>query len=112
MWSVNATKEYLEWFAEQDEESKEKLLTGVVLLEEFGPLLSRPYADTLKGSRLSNLKELRTKTSNHVLRVAYIFDEDRQALLLIGGDKKGKNEKGFYKSLIADAEHLVKKYLG
>ncbi|MCK5154328.1 MAG: type II toxin-antitoxin system RelE/ParE family toxin, partial [Spirochaetales bacterium] len=44
------------------------------------------------------------------IRIAYYFDEDRKALLLIGGDKKGKNEKIFYKKLIDDAETLIRKY--
>ena len=112
MWVVEATEEYLDWFEEQDEAAREALLSVVLLLQEFGPLLNRPHADTLKGSRIKNLKELRTKTAVHVLRVAFLFDEDRQALLLIGGDKKGKNEQGFYKKLIARAEELVKKYRG
>ena len=110
MWAVDATDEYLEWFTNQDLEAKGALLSLVILLQEFGPQLKRPHSDTLKGSRIKNLKELRTKTAAHVLRVAYFFDEDRQALLLVGGDKKGKNEKDFYKKLITEAEALVKKY--
>jgi len=31
-------------------------------------------------------------------------------LLLIGGDKKGKNEKEFYKSMIQIAETLIEQY--
>jgi len=31
-------------------------------------------------------------------------------LLLIGGDKKGKNEKDFYKSMIQAAETLIERY--
>ena len=86
------------------------ILAKVLLLQEFGPQLGRPHADTLKGSRISNLKELRAKTEAHVLRVVYFFDERRQALLLVGGDKKGKNERSFYKKLVAEAEALVERY--
>ncbi len=109
---IGATDEYLEWFAVQPAAVKEVLLAKVYLLREFGPKLGRPHADTLKGSRIRNLKELRAKTESHVLRVLYFFDERRQALLLIGGDKKGKNERSFYKQLIADAEALIKRYRG
>lgn len=112
MWQVESTPEYIEWFQELDEEAKEAVLFVVVLLEQLGPLLKRPHADTLKGTKQKNLKELRTKTTLHVLRVAYYFDEDRQAILLIGGDKKGKNEKDFYKKLIAEAEKLLKRHKG
>lgn len=110
MWTVGATEEYLRWFADQEPEVQEVILSKVLLLEEFGPQLGRPHADTLKGSRIKNLKELRAKTEVHVLRVLYFFDEKRQALLLIGGDKKGRNERSFYKKLIAEAEALVKRY--
>jgi hypothetical protein len=43
--------------------------------------------------------------------VAYLFDPEQKALLLIGGDKKGKNEKRFYKSLIKQAENIYSLYL-
>ena len=82
----------------------------VELLAEYGPHLSRPHADTLKGSSLSNLKELRAQTENHVFRVAFLFDEERNAVLLIGGDKKGKNEKRFYRNLIKQAEKIYRQY--
>jgi len=59
---------------------------------------------------LSNLKELRTQTENHIYRVAFIFDEERKAVLLIGGDKKGKNEKRFYRNLIKQAEKIYEAY--
>jgi len=107
---VNATDEYLEWFGEQTAECKEALLAKVLLLEEFGPQLGRPHADTLKGSRIKNLKELRARTPSQVLRVLYNFDDERQALLLVGGNKKGKNEKSFYKKLIQSAEMLTERY--
>ncbi|MCL2831970.1 MAG: type II toxin-antitoxin system RelE/ParE family toxin [Treponema sp.] len=80
------------------------------MLEEYGPQLPRPHADTLKGSSLSNLKELRSQTENHLYRVAFIFDKERKALLLIGGDKKGKNEKRFYRNLIKNAEEIYRQY--
>lgn len=110
MWAVNATDEYLEWFDRQPAEVKKAILEKVLLLEEFGPRLSRPHADTLRDSKVKNLKELRAKTANHVLRVLYYFDQEREALILIGGDKKGKNEKDFYKKLISDAEELIRRY--
>jgi hypothetical protein len=37
-------------------------------------------------------------------------DESKEALLLVGGDKKGKNEKHFYKKLIQSAEILIERY--
>ena len=109
-WQVEATDEYDAWFLEQTENGQASIRMKVELLAEYGPHLPRPHADTLKGSKLSNLKELRTQTENHVFRVAFIFDEERKAVLLIGGDKKGKNEKRFYRNLIKQAEEIFDTY--
>jgi hypothetical protein len=109
-WAVETTKEYDTWFLSQVETGQEAIRFKVQLLLEYGPYLPRPHADTLKGSNLSKLKELRTQTENHVFRVAFLFDEERKAVLLIGGDKKGKNEKRFYKNLIKRAEEIYRSY--
>ena len=83
----------------------------MLLLKEYGPNLPRPYADVLHGSRkLKNLKELRSQTQKHLLRVSYYFDTERNAFLLTGGDKKGKNQDKFYKDLIAESEVIVEKH--
>jgi hypothetical protein len=73
MWEVAATDEYLEWFRTQDPDSQGALLMKVLLLEEFGPQLGRPHADTLKGCSVKNLKELRAHSQSHVLRVLYFL---------------------------------------
>ncbi|MDR2897239.1 MAG: type II toxin-antitoxin system RelE/ParE family toxin [Spirochaetaceae bacterium] len=110
LWEVETTEEYDTWFMEQDEDSQASIRMKVELLTEYGPHLPRPHADTLKGSKLSKLKELRSQTENHVLRVAFLFDEERKAILLIGGDKKGKDRKLFYRNLIKQAEKIYEKY--
>jgi hypothetical protein len=52
---------FVTWFDEQDEDLRLHIFGHLDLLEERGPLLSRPYADTLKGSKIANLKELQVK---------------------------------------------------
>ena len=111
MWNVDSSDEYDVWFKTLDEESQVAVLSRVLLLRQYGPQLTRPYADTLKGSKkYKNLKELRNQTQQHVLRVSYYFDAKRNAFLLIGGDKKGKNQKKFYKDLIAESEVIIEKH--
>ena len=109
-WEVDTTEEYDAWFLELTEDGQASIRMKIELLEEYGPHLPRPHADTLKGSKLSNLKELIAQTENHLLRVAFVFDETRKAVLLIGGDKKGKDEKRFYKNLIKQAENIYGQY--
>ena len=58
--------------------------------------------DTLKGSKVVNLKELRFSADSGVWRVA--FDRNRVAVLQAAGEKQGKAEARFYRALIATAE--------
>jgi hypothetical protein len=46
-----------------------------------------------------------------VWRIAFAFDPDRQAILLVGGDKSGGSEKRFYKRLIARADDRFDRHL-
>jgi len=60
-WSLESTTEYIEWFSAQAVQVQEAVRAYVKLLLEKGPALGRPYVDTLKGSKYSNLKELRVQ---------------------------------------------------
>jgi len=110
VWDVYSTEEYLLWFSKLLDFDKEEINYKVRLLEEFGPNLGRPHADTLKGAKTKNLKELRIKTDEHLFRIAFYFDTKRNGILLTGGDKKGKKEKLFYRDLIKQAEELIDLY--
>jgi len=73
------------------------------LIGEFGSELGRPYVDTLEGSQYPNMKELR--------RVAFAFDPERRAILLVGSNKSGSGDKHFYKTLIATADARFAEHL-
>ncbi|UTC64402.1 type II toxin-antitoxin system RelE/ParE family toxin [Treponema sp. OMZ 788] len=105
------TEEYEEWYKSLDKDSMSELYYLTELLRLNGPELNRPYADIIHGSKkIKNLKELRGRTSETVLRVSFFFDKERKAILLIGEDKKGVNEKKFYKDLIKRSEEIAEKY--
>ena len=111
-WNIITSEIYDAWFQEQSFDNQSIILGKVYLLEEHGPILGRPNADTLKWSKkIANLKELRAKTDENIFRIAFVFDPDRKGVLLTGGDKKGKNQKKFYKDLIKEAEQVYEKYL-
>ena len=103
-WPVAFHEAFVPEFGKLPEAVKEALAAHVRLLAEFGPVLGRPTVDTLKGSRISNLKELSFAADNGVWRVAFAFDRTRIAVLLVMGDKRGKDEGRFYRSLVAAAE--------
>jgi len=101
------TQEYEDWFSVQDEENQIIINAKILVLAEFGPNLGRPYVDTIKGSKYKKLKELRFKNKKSVFRILFIFDNSRDCWLLIGGNKKGKNQDDFYRKLIKLAEEII-----
>jgi hypothetical protein len=57
------------------------------------------------------MKELRFRADGGVWRVAFAFNPQRNAILLVAADKSGVSEAKFYKRLIdkadkRDQEHL------
>ena len=98
-------------FALMPESLQDELLAHANLLAQFGPNLGRPTIDTIKASRHANMKELRFTWSNEIWRVAFAFDPQRQAILLVGGDKGGADQRRFYKRLISVADYRYDEHL-
>ncbi|MBS2009539.1 MAG: type II toxin-antitoxin system RelE/ParE family toxin [Cyanobacteria bacterium SZAS TMP-1] len=99
--------EFAGWLGEQEEPCRERVLAHLKLLQERGPLLGRPYADTLKGSKITNLKELRVQYKTEPIRILFAFDPKSQAVIILGSSKRG--DKRWYEEKIPIAETL---YLG
>jgi hypothetical protein len=111
MWEVATTQVYRQWMARLSDEVKQAVATSALLIAQFGPRLKRPHADTLKGSKHANMKELRVDEGGQVIRIAFAFDPTRRAVLLIGGSKQGVKSKRFYAQLIRRADALYDEYL-
>lgn len=109
MWDVEFTDEFGVWWDQLDEAAQESLAASVELLRQLGPHLPRPHVDTLKGSRHTNMKELRTQHQGRPLRTLFAFDPRRCAILLIGGDKTGNDR--FYEQMIPRADDLYDDHL-
>ena len=90
---------------------QDELLAQAKLLETFGSTLGRPRVDTLNGSRHANMKELRFQADNGVWRVAFAFDPQRKAVLLVAGNKSGVSERRFYRQLIEKADERFDAHL-
>ena len=110
-WSVLLYDAFSNEFALLPESLQDELLAHANLLAQFGPNLGRPTIDTLKASRHANMKELRFTWNSEVWRVAFAFDPKRQAILLVGGDKGGADQRRFYKRLIAVADERYDEHL-
>jgi hypothetical protein len=109
MWKIYRTNEFKDWFDSLEEISITAIVTDLLILEKYGPSQGRPYVDTLKGSKISNLKELRTHSKNGVFRILFVLDPERDIILLLGGDKS--NDKKFYQKMIMKAEKLYQEHL-
>lgn len=107
MWKVITTECFDDWFDAQTASLQDEVLAHLSILSENGPNLGRPQADTLKGSKYPNMKELRIQFAGNPIRAFFAFDPKRMAIVLCAGDKTGLNEKRFYKDMIklADAEY-------
>jgi hypothetical protein len=103
-WTVAFHPAFQSEFNTLSEDVQDALLELVELLKSAGPQLRRPKSDTLNGSRHANMKELRFDADNGVWRVAYAFDPERKAVLLVGADKSGVSEGRFYRRLIQKAD--------
>ncbi len=103
-WEVDLHDDFVPEYRELHKDMQNELLASIELLEQFGPQLTRPRADTLNGSRHPNMKELRFDAADGVWRVAFAFDPKRRAILLVAGDKSGVSEKRFYRQLIDKAD--------
>lgn len=60
-WEVVYGDEFKWWLSDQDNDLQEEVYSKVEILTTWGPTLIRPHSDTLKNSKLANLKELRIK---------------------------------------------------
>ncbi|MGN5732208.1 type II toxin-antitoxin system RelE/ParE family toxin [Arthrobacter psychrochitiniphilus] len=99
------------WLSVLDDDSYAQVLAAMELLAERGPQLGRPLVDTVVRSRHKNMKELRPGSSGRSeLRVLFAFDPQRQAILLIAGDKAGNWSK-WYKKNIPIADDLFDDHL-
>lgn len=81
----------------------------VDLLVEHGPALPFPYSSGVGGSRHRHMRELRIQHEGRPYPVLYAFDQRRAAILLLGGDKTGRER--WYEQNVPVADALYDEYL-
>jgi hypothetical protein len=84
MWHIETTDTFDTWLDDLDDTDRANVLASMIVLRERGPMLPRPYADTVKGSAFNNMKELRVTTTlkNTAKATRYVL-----SLPLIQNDK-------------------------
>ena len=67
--------------------------------------------DRVKGSDYKNMKELRPGSAGDTeIRILFAFDPQREAILLVAGNKAG-NWKGWYETSILEADRKFAEHL-
>ena len=108
-WEVEFTDEFGTWWDSLNEDEQDSVDFGVRLLQELGPYLKRPHADTVADSIYPNMKELRCQHEGRPYRILYAFDPRRIGILLIGGDKTGNPR--WYEEYIPKADAIYERHL-
>ena len=106
-WQVAFHPEFDPEFAALPDDIQDELLARLKVLQAFGPSLGRPHVDTLQGSSFPNMKELRFRLDG-LWRFAFAFDPNRQAIVLVGGNKIGKNSGSLLSRLDQDRRQQVR----
>ena len=113
-WEILMTahvEEFLDDLYDNDRPSHQLENQAILVLEHNGPAEGRPLVDTVTESRIANMKELRPPSAGRSeVRILFVFDPWRSAVLLIAGDKSGQ-WKQWYRTAIPQAEQLYEDYL-
>lgn len=115
VWEIELVGQVEEWYldlAQSNPETAALVEQAIDRLAEAGPMLGRPLADRIKGSTHHNMKELRpASTGASEVRILFVFDPQRAAILLVAGDKAGQWSRWYEQAIpVADRrydEHLA-----
>jgi hypothetical protein len=114
LWEIFLTAQveaFLDELYAADRESHRLVNQAILVLEQNGPAEGRPLVDTVTASRIANMKELRPPSAGRSeIRILFVFDPWRSAILLVAGDKAGQWSR-WYRTAIPEAEQLYTTYL-
>jgi hypothetical protein len=108
-WEVEFTEEFEGWWGNLTEDEQVSVSALILVLQEKGPSLKRPYSGIIVSSKFMNMKELIVQHQGEPYRVLYIFDPRRHAILLLGGNKTGNDR--WYEENVPKADKVYEVYL-
>jgi hypothetical protein len=92
--------EFRSWYDGLSPEQRAVLDYSLALLADHGPMLAMPHAKKVKGAAESII-ELRVQTRAFAIRAFYAFNPRREAVMIIGGDKKGVADENTWTAAMA-----------
>lgn len=109
-WEIYQTDEVAAWMRDlrrADPEAAGKVEAAVDVLAEYGPTLGRPLCRHPGGLETREPEGTAPRQTN--IRVLFVFDPWRSAILLVAVDKTGQWHK-WYEGAIPKAEQLFALY--
>lgn len=112
-WEILLLEPVNDWFlalCKDDPRTADKVEEALDELAASGPLLGRPLVDRIHSSKIHNLKELRPRVPGTAeVRLLFVFDAEREAIVLVAGDKAGR-WSAWYAEVIPLAEERYAAY--
>lgn len=100
--TAHRTDHFETWERTLDAERRAKVSAAIDHVVAGGPTQGSPHVEKIKRSNLHKLKEVRVDRGTRLL---FAFDSNRDAVMLVGGDKTGKWNH-WYPPKIERAERL------
>nr|WP_198029259.1 type II toxin-antitoxin system RelE/ParE family toxin [Actinoplanes sp. N902-109] len=111
MRTTAEVRDWLRSLRQADSETYRTVNIALDMLAEIGPGLGRPLVDSVRGSTIGNLKELRPRSGRDIaVRVLFVFDPWSQAVLLVAGNKAGAWTR-WYEVAVPEAEKAYEGWL-
>jgi hypothetical protein len=108
MIQVIATDEFVAWYDGLADVDVDAVNRAVLRLEQEGVALGFPHSSAIMGWNHA-IRELRVQSQGRPLRLFYAFDTERNAVVIIGGDKTGDDR--FYERMQGPTEAIWTRYL-
>ena len=108
-WVILQSPVFKDWYRTSlTDDERDAIVATAQRLQADGPALRRPLSGMIKGSKFPNMKELIPPAGN--IRILFVFDPKRRAILLLGGDKTD-NWADWYKANIPIADAIYDRHL-
>ena len=109
-WDVRVLEEVESWLLALDDDTYDQVAAAIDKLAQDGPTLGRPLVDRIASAATHNLKELRPGSAGATeVRILFVFDPQRRAVLLVAGDKAG-SWNAWYDKAIPIAERRYEEW--
>ncbi len=108
MADVVLLDQVIDWYNGLGQQDTDAVFRAIENLEARGVRLGYPLSSQVKGSRHA-MRELRIQSGGVPIRILYVFDPKRQAVLLLGAHKGGDDD--WYRTNVPIADQRYEGYL-